>query len=688
MKEAQLKYSFCLISVVILALILVTARNAGITCDEVLHYNQSVAVYNYFASGGEDQSSLSNPVWHLMYYGQSFDNIVTILIKWFDIDNIYGFRHFMSSISGWMTIMITALFAVWLSGYRSGIIVMLLFAITPAFMGHAHNNLKDIPFALGYISATFLMIRFLYEPGRPRASIIILLTLSVAFTISIRAAGAVLICYMYLFIFVFWLINYLRKSYVSPGEILYKGLLITCVSLVSYFLSILLWPYALQDPLNNVYDSYRFMARFPDTFRQIFEGKMEWSDFMPWYYLPKSMLITIPLIVIAGVVMFFIKVRRTMESGTGLHYSLLIFTLMFPVLFAIYEKSNLYSSWRQFLFIFPALVLLAGTGLNFFYESLTKRYIKWAALVLFAFLALHPLRYMINNPRYFYIYYNQLVGGLKGAWSNYETDYYYVTQTEASEWLLKYLENKDIKGNIKVNATYSVTWQFRNHPEIETSWFRYDERSHSDWDYAIAANRYISPYKLKNGLWPPENAIHIIYADSVPVGAVLERKSKDDYYGFLALSEGRYYEATDYFEKALMNDDKDEMIFYNFAAALYNLNERSKADSLLKAGLEINPDFEPILMYMGNIARAENRNDDAIRYYERVLNADRKYFEAYVALSGLLVDKDVMRARKLLRTCLIMNPRYKPAITALADTYRSSDPEIAEKYDLLAESVK
>jgi len=35
-----------------------------------------------------------------------------------------------------------------------------------------------------------------------------------------------------------------------------------------------------------------------------------------------------------------------------------------------------------------------------------------------------------------------------------------------------------------------------------------------------------------------------------------------------------------------------------------------------------------------------------------------------------------------------MNPRYKPAITALADTYRDSDPEIAEKYDLLAESFK
>ena len=64
----------------------------------------------------------------------------------------------------------------------------------------------------------------------------------------------------------------------------------------AWFLSILLWPYALQSPVRNVLESYQVMAHFPGTFRQIFEGKVEWSDFMPWYYLPKSMVITIPLL--------------------------------------------------------------------------------------------------------------------------------------------------------------------------------------------------------------------------------------------------------------------------------------------------------------------------------------------------------------------------------------------------------
>ena len=133
---------------------------------------------------------------------------------------------------------------------------------------------------------------------------------------------------------------------------------------------------------------------------------------------------------------------------------------------------------------------------------------------------------------------------------------------------------------------------------------------------------------------------------------------------------------------------EDEMIFYNFAAAFYNDGQKDKADSLLKRGLELNPDFEPILMYMGNIARSGNRNDDAISCYEKVINADRKYYEAYVSLGELLIDRDVERSRNLLRTCLTMSPKFKPAIIALADTYRSSNPEIAKKYYELAGSIK
>jgi len=688
MNETRLKYIFNFSSVFLLILMLILSKNAGITCDEVLHYEHSVSVYNYFASHGHDQSALNTPVTNLKYYGQSYDDLVTILIKWFKIDNVYGFRHIMSSIAGWLAILLTALFAVWLTDYKAGILVLVIFAVSPTFMGHTQNNLKDIPFALAYIASIFFLLRFLVSGRKNSYRDIILLTTSTAFSISIRAGGLLLICYMFFFLFIFYLIKYLRERKIDFTEIGKKFIWILCMSLISWLLSILLWPYALHGPVKNVIESYRVMAHFPSTFRQIFEGKVGWSDYMPWYYLSKSMLITIPIIVLAGLVLFAYSSGTKLNTGKKQLFGFVIFTVLFPLVFVVTEKSNTYSCWRQFLFLYPGIVILASIGFYHFFEYLKRRYLKWGLMVLMGILAIHPLKFMLNNPQFYYLYYNEFVGGLRGAYSNYETDYYYVSQTAASNWLIDYLKNKEPGMKIKIRATYSVEWLFRNNPEIETSYFRYEERSQYDWDYAIVANRYISPVHLRNNIWPPENSIHIIYADKVPVCAVLKRKSKDDFAGYVALNEGRSKDAIEYYQQALKIDDSDEMIFYNFAAALYNDGQFQKADSLLKAGLELNPDFEPILMYLGNIARSQNKEDEAIRYYERVIGANRKYFEAYVAMSEMLTGKDILRARKLLTKCLTMSPRYKPAIIALADTYRKTNPEIAKKYDDLAKAIR
>ena len=327
MEEKRLKYIFLFCSALLLGLMLLMSRNAGVTCDEVLHYNQSVSVYNYYASLGKDQAALNTPVTHLQYYGQSYDNLVTILIRWFKIDDIYMFRHIMSTIAGWLTIFITALFAVWISGYGAGIIVIFLFAVSPTFLGHAQNNLKDIPFAMGYIAGIYYILKFLYSESGNSGRNILLLIISMAFCISIRAGGLVLICYLFLFFFLYWLFKYLKERRVDIREIKNKIIWSVIISVTSYFLSILLWPYALQNPFLNLWKSYRVMVQFPDTFRQLFEGKVEWSDFMPWYYLPEYIAITIPIIVSSGLILFIILSRRIFSSSKSLIFCFLIFSI-------------------------------------------------------------------------------------------------------------------------------------------------------------------------------------------------------------------------------------------------------------------------------------------------------------------------------------------------------------------------
>ena len=673
---------FNLCAGLLLIFMLLSAKDAGISGDEELHYNQSVKVYDYFASFGKDQSALDTPATHLKYYGQSFDNLTTIFIKWFNIDDIYLFRHVMNSLAAWVAILLAALLAIWLSGYGAGIITLLLFAISPTFLGHAQNNLKDIPFALAYIGGTFFLLKWLFS-DRQRWRDLLPLILSFAFGLSIRPGGLLLICYLLLFLIIREATHYHESSTLSFSRLKPKLLSFLLIILASWLLGILLWPYALENPISGVWESFNVMAQFPTTIRQIFEGRHEWSDFMPWYYLPKLMLITIPLVVWAGLLSFFALTRKALKKDF-LKYAFVLFTIIFPVVFVIYEKSNLYGSWRHFLFVYPAIVVLAAIGL----WQLILRYkskLGRIALIFFLLLALHPIRFMVRNYPYYYLYYNQLTNGLKGAYGNYETDYYYHSLRQASEWLISDLHRTHPGDTLKIGTNFPADWYFRKEKNLTVKYFPYNVRSQQDWDYYIVVNSYIQPALLKNKVWPPKNSIKIIEADGVPVCAVLKRENKHDFLGYRAYIGGQNEEALKYFEEVVKKDCQDELIFFNFASICNGMGDPEKALSLLQKGLEINSESDRILMFQANIYAEKGDVSRAAELYQKVIRVNRKNFDAYPALAKILVKQnELKKARELLKSCLTMSPSFKEAITGLADSYRSTDPEVARKYDELA----
>ena len=681
------KRLFDLCAGLLLVFMLLSAKDAGISGDEELHYNQSVKVYDYFASLGQDQSALHTPTTHLKYYGQSFDNLTTIFIKWFNIDDIYLFRHVMNSLAAWVAILLAALLAIWLSGYGAGIITLLLFAASPTFLGHAQNNLKDIPFALAYIAGTFFLLKWLFS-DRQRGQDLLPLILSFAFGISIRPGGLLLICYLLLFVIIKEAIHYHENSGFSISRFKPKLLAIALIILLSWLLGILLWPYALQNPLSGVWESFRVMAQFPTTIRQIFEGRFEWSDFMPWYYLPKLMLITIPLLVWTGILCFFALTGKALKQDF-LKYTFLLFTILFPVVFVIYEKSNLYGSWRHFLFVYPGMVVLAAIGLWQLILRFKGRLGKIAVTLFFLALAYHPVRFMVRNHPYYYLYYNQLTGGLKGAYGNYETDYYYHSLRQASEWLINDLTRNHPGETLKIGSNFPADWFFRKEKNLTVRYFPYNERSQQDWDYYIMINSYINPILLRNKVWPPKNTIKIIEADGVPVCAVLKRENKLDLLGYQANNRGQNEEAIKYFEEVVKKDGQDELIFFNFATVCCGMGNPERALALLQKGLEINPENDRILMFQANIYAEKGDVAKASELYQSVIRVNRKNFDAYPALARILVSKkEVKKARELLKSCITMKPDFKGAIIGLADSYRSTDPEVARKYDELAKTIK
>ena len=688
MGENKLKIIFLALALAMLIAMLLISRDAGISGDEEVHYKHSEMVYNYFSTMGKDQASLDTPKTYLKYYGQSFDNLVTILIHWFGIEDIYSFRHLMCSLAGWLTILVTALFAAHLAGYGAAILVLLLFAVSPTFLGHAQNNLKDIPFALAYISSIYYSLKLVFSETKPSRKTIILLVLSIALSVGIRAGGILVVFYLGLFIFLKIGIDWMSNPELNRILLKKQLFLIFGISVAGYLLGLLTWPYALQNPLLNVWKSYQVMTHYPVTVRQIFEGLQDWSDFHPWYYLLKYMAITIPFIVFSGLIAFFLNTGKNYSSTQKLQMLLLVFTIVFPIVFVLLKQSNLYGAWRHFLFVYPGIILIAALGIHAILMRYKQRLVRIGAICLLVALSIHPLRFMASNHPYYYLYYNQFAGGLKGAYGNYETDYYYHSMREGTDWLRVYLKNKPNKGDLTIGGNFPIQWYFHEDKTLNFVYFPWQNRSEYNWDYAVIANSYISPFQLKNKFWPPVNTIHTILADGIPVCAVVERLTKDDLHGAMALEKDDYIKSALLFQNAYNIDPQNEWICYKFAESLIGSDRGNEAEQILKKGLKINPDYEKTLTLLGDLALKKQDTLTATGYYEQAIRSNRKYFGTYIKLAELYTETNADKARKVLRDCLKINSRYKPALSALAETYRKTAPEIARKYDELIDKLK
>jgi tetratricopeptide (TPR) repeat protein len=688
MTEKKLKIVFIVLAGLMLAAMLLISRDAGISGDEEVHYKHSEMVYNYFSTWGKDKSALDTPKTHLQYYGQAFDNLVTFGSHWFKIEDIYSFRHLMCSFSGWLTILITALFAAYFAGYGAAILVLILFAASPTFLGHSQNNLKDVPFALAYIASLFYSVKLIFSEGKPSRKTILFLILSLAFSVGIRPGGLLSIFYFGFFVFLKFLIEWINSRQPEPKIVGKHILMYAGIALAGYLLALTIWPYALQNPVVNVWKSYQVMTHFPTTVRQIFEGRFYWSDFHPWYYLPQYMGITIPLIIFAGLIIFFFTLRKVYTKPQRIQLALIGFTIVFPIAFVVLKGSNLYGSWRHFLFVYPGIVLISALGFHAIFKHFQHKLIRTGAIISLMVLIIHPVKFMAVNHPYYYLYYNQLTGGLKGAYGNYETDYYYHTMREGAEWLQKYLQNKPDKDTIIIGSNFPVQWYFRNEKTIKLIYFPYQSRSQFNWDYAIVANSYISPSLLTKKVWPPANTIHTIFADGVPVCAVIERVTKDDLYGIRELKRGENIKSALLFEKASELDPQNEMICYKFAESLAGQGKFKEAEQQLDKSLAINPEYDQALVLKGDLELKKGNNSEAASFYEQAIVANRKYFSIYPKLATIYTETNASKARKVLGECLKINPHFKPALQGMADLYRETNPEKAEKFDKLINKLK
>jgi hypothetical protein len=199
--------------------------------------------------------------------------------------------------------------------------------------------------------------------------------------------------------------------------------------LLSLTVCYLTWPFLWDAPLARFLQSARLTADFPRHF-VLFEGMTMSSRALPWDYLPTLLSIqlteTVLILTALGLVGFVLAWRASREHRIVLSVAAAWFLV--PLASSVVLGVGLYSNFRQVFFMLPPLFLVAGLGIELVWGWLRRplwRTVLAAVVLLPSLLAIARLR------PYEYIYYNALVGGVKGAESRFTHDYWCTSSRES-----------------------------------------------------------------------------------------------------------------------------------------------------------------------------------------------------------------------------------------------------------------
>lgn len=561
-----------LLSMVVMGMM---SKTAAISGDEFTQYHWAdTAIIPYYTDG--KSAALSDPAKLMHLYGSSFDTFTALMARVTGTSDVMEMRHFWNSMFGFICIFFTALIVKRLTkSYFWGTMALVLLFFTPRILGDALNNPKDIPFAAGYVISLYYAIRYYAGGNRKPRSFFIGIIAGVSLAISIRIGGLVLLPIV---AFVAG-IEYIRQvgwqNFIRLRWTGFRPLIVGFLSItvISYILGILFWPYGISDPFVNPFKALKEFTNFGATLRQLFEGKLFDSDLLPRYYLFKYILITIPIASLAGMALFLgLGIMRRKTVPASIWY--LVFAALFPVVYIWIQKSNVYGGLRQILFTIPCLVAVAVYGFYLLERELSKLKFARAAAASAALLLTAPAAvHVVQSHPLEYVYFNETVGGVAGAYGNYEMDYYLASLRPCTEWFLKNVarKNPDKKYTVLTYGMDQVKYYCRNDKNVHVGFTRFDDRSEKNWDYAIFFNAYLDKARLLGGKYPPVGTVFTPMVAGKPMGLVIQRPSHADFEAYQADRKGDYQLSIAKYKEYLKADPNSNEVYMYMSASYYNM---------------------------------------------------------------------------------------------------------------------
>ena len=408
--------------------VVVVHDDYGITWDEPAHSIYGDLVRAYFLSGGTDHRG--DAFLNLRYYGAVADLVPSLLHPANDLAK-YQIRHLVCGVFALATLLATWTFARLGPGRWLPTLAVLALATMPRFVGHAFDNLKDIPFA-GAVAGFVAAMTALAAARDGRTWRLLVCGLAAGFLLAVRPGGLPVL-----------LLLFFGCTIAADATIGRRGgpamsIRFAVILAIGWVLMVLPWPWAHASPILRPAEAVWMASRFPFSPRVLYAGAVMPSIELPRTYYPWMLLITTPPIVLGLALLGLAQTAatlRTDRTSPAAHFqAVTALWFLLPLAAIIVTHPNVYDGIRHVLFVLPPLAVLAAIGATTLAALVPPRARVVATLGTAALLCA-PLPDLIRLHPYQTTYFNQLVGGLAGAEGRYETDYWVASYGEAFAWV-------------------------------------------------------------------------------------------------------------------------------------------------------------------------------------------------------------------------------------------------------------
>jgi tetratricopeptide (TPR) repeat protein len=622
------KRLFVLLCLLLFGLMIALVPDYASSGDEVFQWLYGQMVYDYYATAGHNRAALESQIsniWMLRNYGGLFDGFTTILTGVFHPKDEFLLRHYVNVLFSFPAFVFAGLLAREVSGrWSTAVAAVLLLIATPRFWGECFNNSKDIPFAMSALFFSWALIRWMKRVEQLTWRDTAIVGISVMLGISTRPGGVLFLGYFLLFAFI---ALYQSACAIAHWKKAARHVCVACV--IGYFGGCIFWPYALENPILHPFRALKLMAKYPAWSHLLFEGQYEFIPYLPRHYGVKMLLITMPVIMFAGSILAIVLMSTGGRCSSLRRYlPVLLFMIFFPFLFMLARGSILYDGVRHLLFVIGLVTVVTAIGLEaLLYRLRETPLMLIPALGAIVLLVVHPLRFMVRNHPYEYVYFNETVGGIRGAYTWYETDYYMHSVKEAYSWLLQH-EAKAISSTrdsltLATDCFAQIHYNYirANPARLKVIEESFATQNRSDWDYAIFISRFLDGPSLRSGYWPAHaKVIYTVKAEGVPLCVVLKNDTAHlGYNAWKAQGKGDYTTAVSYGMRAAVQYPTDLEIWSNLARACLALNQLDSAKWASDHALALSGDNNVSVYYAGEIAFRRGDIKNAYAIYRRFL---------------------------------------------------------------------